>query len=62
MTRLTTLYVQRMRGVNPEPIPFPTLFFDLIYLQKFTSSYNNFSGFLNETIKLLLFMNLSICF
>jgi len=46
MTRLTVLNLSDMRGrVEPGPIPFPTQFCNMIYLQKFTSSLNNFSGF-----------------
>ena len=45
MTRLTYLALNRVRGLNPEPIPFPTQFCNLIYLQEFTSRNNNFSGF-----------------
>jgi len=52
MTRLTNLFFINVRGKYPEPIPFPTQFCNMIYLQKFTSSKNNFSGFENE-----LFLN-----
>jgi len=45
MTRLTNLILDNMRERNPEPIPFPTQFCNMIYLQKFTSEDNNFSGF-----------------
>jgi len=51
MTRLTYLYLHFVRGLDPEPIPFPTQFCKMIYLQSFSSSYNNFSGlFLKEEI------------
>ena len=45
MTKLTKLVLYNMRGSNPEPIPFPTLFCNMICLQKFSSIGNNFSGF-----------------
>jgi len=48
MTRLTFLYLAGVRGSNSEPIPFPTQFCNLIYLQRFYSSNNNFSGFENN--------------
>jgi len=48
MTRLTNLHLWDVRGENPEPIPFPTQFCNMIYLRKFTSRFNNFSGFLRR--------------
>jgi len=45
MTRLTNIHLDRVRGVNPASIPFPTQFCNMIYLQYFTSIRNNFSGF-----------------
>ena len=45
MTRLTNLYLSSVRGKHPKPIPFPTQFCNMIYLQRFTSINNNFSGF-----------------
>ena len=47
MTRLTDLHLDRVRGLNPEPIPFPTQFCNMIYLQRLSSRFNNFSGFKN---------------
>jgi len=44
MTRLTCLDLNQVRGENPEPIPFPTQFCNMIYLQTLSSSNNNFSG------------------
>jgi len=54
MTRLTYFYLYNTRGENPEPIPFPTQFCNMIYLQTFTSSYNNFSGFLRRIGRLII--------
>jgi len=48
MTKLTNLIMDKVRGSNPEPIPFPTQFYNMIYLQSFYSSHNNFSGFKKE--------------
>jgi len=45
MTRLTKLYLSRVRGSDPKPIPFPIQFCNMIYLQSFLSVKNNFSGF-----------------
>ena len=45
MTRLTNLSLERVRGENPQPISFPIQFCNMIYLQKFCSRDNNFSGF-----------------
>jgi len=45
MTRLTKLILIVVRGLDPEPIPFPTQFCNMIYLQRFISRKNNFSGF-----------------
>jgi len=36
--------LNQVRGENPEPIPFPTQFCNMIYLQTLSSSNNNFSG------------------
>jgi len=44
MTRLTNLFLDSVRGGNPEPIPFPTEFCNMIYLKGFNSELNNFSG------------------
>jgi len=44
MTRLTNLELVQVRRSNSEPIPFPTQFCNMIYLQTFTSINNNFSG------------------
>ena len=51
MTRLTNLWLFKVRGENPEPIPFPTQFCNMIYLQRFKSSHNNFSGFVINLLK-----------
>ena len=48
MTRLTYLFLINVRGSDPEPIPFPSQFCNMIYLQKFTSNSNNLSGFGNN--------------
>jgi len=48
MTRLTYLNLDEVRGEDPEPIPFPTQFCNMIYLQRFYSRNNNFSGFLER--------------
>jgi len=45
MTRLTDLSLINIRGEDPEPIPFPTKFCNMIYLQRFISIRNYFSGF-----------------
>jgi len=45
MTRLTNLDLDRVRGYKPQPIPFPTQFSNMIYLQRFILRNNNFSGF-----------------
>ena len=50
MTRLTNLSLERVRGEDPDPIPFPTQFCNMIYLQYFTSSYNNISGLLSNLL------------
>jgi len=44
MTRLAFLDLESVRGENPIPIPFPTQFCNMIYLQYFSSDFNNFSG------------------
>jgi len=44
MTRLTNLLLFNVRGHDPEPIPFPTQFCNMIYLQRFSSEKNYFSG------------------
>ena len=48
MTRLTNLILDTVRGEDPIPIPFPTQFCNMIYLQRFTSINNNFSGFFEK--------------
>jgi len=53
MTRLTNLILDSVRGEDPEPIPFPTQFCNMIYLQRFYSSSNNFSGFWKKDLILL---------
>ena len=45
MTRLTNLVLIQVRRSDPEPIPFPTQFCNMIYLQRFFSDNNNFSGY-----------------
>jgi len=50
MTRLTNLHITDAGGENRIPIPFPTQFCNMIYLQRFISRHNNFSGFLKEEI------------
>jgi len=44
MIKLTKLVLSKVRGENPEPIPFPTQFCNMIYLQRFISRFNKFSG------------------
>jgi len=56
MTRLTKLSLEGLRGGNSEPIPFPTQFCNMIYLQNFSSRFNKFSGFGEELI-----FDLSVC-
>jgi len=59
MTKLTNLFLESVRGLDPEPIPFPTQFCNMIYLQRFNSSYNNFSGLFERRdliFKLSLFL------
>jgi len=46
MTRLTNLHLNEVRG--EDPIPFPTQFCSMIYLQYFSLRNNNFSGFLKN--------------
>jgi len=48
MTRLTRFILGTVRGEDPIPIPFPNQFCNMIYLQRFGSNYNNFSGFFEE--------------
>jgi len=48
MTKLTYLYLSSARGLNPEPIPFPSEFCNMIYLKKFIASFNKFTGFLDN--------------
>jgi len=45
MTRLTNIHLDRVRGLDPQPIPFPTQFCNMIYLKKNTLIDNKFSGF-----------------
>ena len=44
MTKLTKLHLHQVRGSDPQPIPFPTKFCNMIYLRIFNSEYNKFSG------------------
>jgi len=59
MTRLTKLDLDRVRGSNPQPIPFPTQFCNMIYLKNFTSGLNNFSGFWKELFDAFYFFHYS---
>jgi len=56
MTRLTYFYLSNVRRSDPEPIPFPTQFCNMIYLQKFTSRHNKFSG-LERIVGALYFLS-----
>jgi len=53
MTRLTNLELSKVRGEYPIPIPFPTQFCNMIFLQTLTLSYNNFSGFKRRINRLI---------
>jgi len=48
MTRLTDLSLYNVRGENPETIPFPTQFCNMIYLQKLVLSKTFISGFVKR--------------
>jgi len=57
MTRLTSLFLWDVRGKDPEPIPFPTQFCNMIYLTKIILGSNNFSGFeRNLSCNLFIFL------
>ena len=55
VTRLTNVYLDKVRVSNSEPIPFPTQFCNMIFLQDFTSRNNNFSGLCENELNLLLY-------
>jgi len=50
MTRLTYLHLGKVRGEDTEPIPFPTQFCNMTYLQRFFSRDNNLSGLRNDWV------------
>jgi len=57
MTRLTSLELFNVRGSNPEPIPFPTQFCNMIYLKKFSLLNNNFSGFVSNLLFIIYILS-----
>ena len=53
MTRLSQFELAQVRGSDPDPIPFPTQFCNMIYLQYFNSEFNNFSGFKRSVLVMI---------